>query len=161
MGYTTDFRGEFTLSKKLTKKQAEYLKRFCATRRMKRDVAKLPPVPKGHVIGEWGTQGEFYCEETDDCGQGDAHGSVVDHNTPATTQPGLWCQWVPSDCGKWIEWDGGEKFYNYVEWINYIQLTILKRWGIKIVASTVEWRGEDWDDQGSIELVKGKLVGRK
>ena len=34
-------------------------------------------------------------------------------STKTTTYPGIWCQWVPTDDGKGIEWDGGEKFYNY------------------------------------------------
>ena len=45
---------------------------------------------------------------------------VVDHNKPHPDQPGLWLQWVPSNDGQDLEWDGGEKFYYAAEWMKYV-----------------------------------------
>jgi hypothetical protein len=42
--------------------------------------------------------------------------SIIDHNYPPENQPGLWCQWIPNEDGTAICWDGGEKFYNSIEW---------------------------------------------
>ena len=34
--------------------------------------------------------------------------------------PGFWCDWVPTVNGAGIAWNGAEKFYSYVEWLNLI-----------------------------------------
>ena len=65
--------------------------------------------------------------------------------------PGVWNQWVPDESRKYIEWDGGEKFYEYVEWIKYLIDHFLAPWGI-VVNGSVEWRGEDWGDTGTISV---------
>ena len=139
MGYTTDFQGVFTLNKKLTPKLQEYLKKFANTRRMAR---KLPK--------KYGVEGEFYVDGGGMCGQ-DHEDSVIDYNHPPSTQPGLWCQWVPTDDGMGIEWDGGEKFYHYVEWLQYIVSNFLEPKGY-VLNGTVSWHGEDSDDVGVIKV---------
>ena len=45
---------------------------------------------------------------------------IIDYNSPPKGQPGLWCQWVPTHDGKFIVWDGNEKFYNSAEWMTYL-----------------------------------------
>jgi hypothetical protein len=45
---------------------------------------------------------------------------VYDHNRPPEGQPGLWCQWVPTDDGTVIKWDQDEKFYSSAEWMTYL-----------------------------------------
>ena len=84
--------------------------------------------------------------------------SVIDHNDPPKNQPGLWCQWVPSADGEGIEWNGGEKFYYYVEWLNYIIKNFLIPWGL-VLNGTVKWRGEDFNDAGKI-IVKDNVVSK-
>lgn len=34
--------------------------------------------------------------------------------------PGHYCQWIATNDGTQIEWDGGEKFYDALEWMQYI-----------------------------------------
>jgi hypothetical protein len=34
--------------------------------------------------------------------------------------PGYFCQWEPDAEGTVLEWDGGEKFYDAVEWMRYL-----------------------------------------
>ncbi len=34
--------------------------------------------------------------------------------------PGGYCQWEPAEDGARLVWDGGEKFYDYTEWMQYI-----------------------------------------
>lgn len=73
--------------------------------------------------------------------------------------PGFWCQWRPGYDGKSIEWDGGEKFYDYVEWLEYIIKKFIQPWGLTMNGQ-VEWRGEDPDDMGLI-VVEDNVVTTK
>jgi hypothetical protein len=145
MGYTTEFNGKFNLNKKLDKETHEFLTKLASTRRMKR---KLPP--------EYGIEGEFYVDGAGYAGQ-DREDSIVDYNKPPSTQPGLWCQWIPTHDGTAIEWDGGEKFYHYVDWIKYIIDKVLAPRGYSL-SGVVDWRGEDWSDTGTI-VVRDNKVG--
>jgi hypothetical protein len=145
MGYTTEFDGKFNLNKKLDKETHEFLTKLATTRRMKR---KLPP--------EYGIEGEFYVDGAGYAGQ-DREDSIVDYNKPPSTQPGLWCQWTPTHDGTAIEWDGGEKFYHYVDWIKYIIDKVLAPRGYSL-SGVVDWRGEDWSDTGTI-VVRDNKVG--
>lgn len=137
MGYTTEFRGEFKLNKPLDAETLTFLQKLNATRRMARKVEV-----------KYSVEGEFYVDGGGEFGM--AHEpSIIDFNRPPKTQPGLWCQWRPSDDGTRIEWDSGEKFYAYVEWLQYIIKNILAPKGY-ILSGEVEWRGASWNDSGVI-----------
>ena len=151
MGYTTDFAGVFTLDEPLTEEQAAYLTKFCETRRVKRDTSKLLDMEDQvrEAVGlPLGKEGEFFTGGLGLFGQGNDP-SILDHNRPARTQPGLWCQWVPTEDCSGIMWDGSEKFYNYVEWLEYIVQNFLIPWGRKLNGE-VSWSGEDVEDVGVI-----------
>jgi hypothetical protein len=66
--------------------------------------------------------------------------------------PGYYCQWVPTEDGDGIEWDGGEKFYEYIAWLEYLIGKFLVPWGYTL-NGTVEWIGEDRSDVGMITVV--------
>ncbi|NVM33993.1 MAG: hypothetical protein HWN81_00255 [Candidatus Lokiarchaeota archaeon] len=144
MGYTTDFHGKFKLNKTLDNDTKVYLTRFNETRRM-----------AFNVDSKYGIDGEFYVGHHWDfsgcfAGQVDrSYSGLMSYNCPPSTQPGLWCQWTPSDCGNYIEWDGGEKFYNYVEWLQYIIDNFLKPKGYSLTGD-VHWQGESSNDMGVI-----------
>jgi len=53
-------------------------------------------------------------------------------------------------------WDGGEKFYNYVEWLKYLINHFFEKWGVKLNGE-VYWKGEDGEDMGKI-VVKDNWV---
>lgn len=162
MGYTTYFDGEFRLDRPLTQKQIDYLKLFADTRRMKRDAVKaerLPdPVRKAARLpigpeGAYFVGGGFKWQGDDE--------SVLDHNS-SEGQPSLWCQWVPTEDGKSIVWDGGEKFDAYVEWLEYIIHNFLTPWK-RFITGEVTWSGEDDGDKGKIRVqdnVIHVLMGR-
>lgn len=78
------------------------------------------------------------------------------YNEPPEGQPGLWCQWVPNDKGTAIEWDGGEKFYGYEEWLKYIIEHFLEPWGRKI-SGEVHFKGEEPEDRGIIYVKDNKV----
>lgn len=108
MGYTTEFNGQINVEPPLSQKEIEFLNKFAASRRVQR------------------TRGPYYVED-DGCGKlipgkhnMSGQEDVIDMNSPPEGQPGLWCQWVPTPEGDAIEWDGGEKFYSSVEWMQYL-----------------------------------------
>lgn len=147
MGYTTDFNGRFKLNRKLKKADQTFLAKLSETRRMKRNVGP-----------EFGVEGEFYVDGKGFAGQ-DEDSTILNYNEPPETQPGLWCQWIPSKDGKFIEWDGGEKFYDYVKWLKYLIEKILAPRGY-ILNGEVEWQGEDNRDVGKI-VVTNNVVTTK
>ena len=144
MGYSTEFRNRFNLDKELSDEDFNFLTKFNETRRMKRN---LP--------AEYGIDGEFYVDGGGSFGQAQEE-NIVDHNEPPSTQPGLWCQWVPTEDRMGIEWDGGEKFYHYTEWIKYLIEKILSPRGYTL-KGIVKWQGEDMNDRGQIEIVDNKV----
>lgn len=144
MGYTTDFNGEFEVTPKLDEETRVFLQKLSNTRRMKR---MLPE--------EYGIDGEFFVDGKGHAGQ-DRDDSILNYNEPPRTQPSLWCQWEPNEDGTAIRWDGGEKFYNYVEWIKYIINKVLEPRGYKLNGE-VEWYGEDSEDMGKINIVNNNV----
>ena len=140
MGYTTDFSGRFELDKPLAPKMKKFLTLLNETRRMKRNVDEA-----------FGIDGEFFVFGTGSYGQ-DHDNSIVDFNQQPSTQPSLWCQWVPNEDGTAIEWDGGEKFYAYSEWLFYLINKILAPNGYTL-NGTVIWQGEETGDVGKIHVV--------
>lgn len=140
MGYTTEFSGSFKVTPPLTKDDREFLTKFSETRHMKR---------KG-MPDSMGEEGEFYVGDDEEL-------NVVDHDNPPAIQPGLWCKWIPSDDGKEIVWNGGEKFYNYIEWIKYLIQRILTPRGYTL-NGVITWDGEDDIDRGIIKIMDNRVT---
>ena len=142
MGYTTDFTGKISIEPPLSFDEVAFLKKFSESRRMERD------------------QGPYYVDAGGFMGQ-DRDG-VVNHNMPPCGQPGLWCQWIPSDCGTSILWNECEKFYDSVEWIQYIidhfigdnpiamsELLFLRPHKL---SGRIEAQGEEYSDRWTLEV---------
>jgi hypothetical protein len=139
MGYTTDFQGHLDITPALPAPLVEYLNKLAETRRMKRN---LP--------AHFGIDGEFFAGGKGFCGQ-DRDDTVVEYNTPPSTQPSLWLQWNISEDGTQLKWDDGEKFYSYIEWLEYLYKEILLPLGYTL-SGQIKWRGEDFDDMGKITV---------
>ena len=151
MGYTTEFNGSFKITPALPPKQVKYLQKFNKTRRMNRDTEKVKTLPdqervavdlpigdgSGYFVGGIGFMGQ----NNDD--------SIINYNRPARGQPSLWCQWTVNDEGTELAWDEDEKFYCYVEWLDYIITHFLKIWGVEL-NGIIEWKGEGSEDFGRI-----------
>jgi hypothetical protein len=71
--------------------------------------------------------------------------------------PGYYCQWIVTGDRKYLEWDGGEKFYNYIEWLNHIIDRHLEPWGVT-VTGTIRWQGEERNDKGRIRADNSVLT---
>ena len=144
MGYTTDFKGGFEINKPLREELKNYLTKFSETRRMKRK-----------LDDKFGVEGEFYVDGGGYAGQ-DRESNIIDYNSPPKTQPGLWCQWIPNEDGTEIVWDGGEKFYEYVAWLEYIIKNFLEPEGY-VLNGEVHFQGEYYNDNGVIVVTDNKV----
>ena len=67
-----------------------------------------------------------------------------------------YCQWRPTSDGRAIVWDGGEKFYGWLEWLECLVEERLKPWGY-ILNGEVRWRGEDLKDAGVIYVKNNEI----
>ena len=138
----------------LNKDQIAYIKKFNDTRRMKRnaDAAESLPDPLRLALNlPVGVEGDYFVGGLGFAGQDDDP-SVLDHNNSPSGQPGLWCQWTTNNYGTTIQWDRGEKFYGYIEWLKYIIEHFLQPWGF-VINGEVKWQGEDSRDKGVIRAV--------
>ena len=78
-----------------------------------------------------------------------------ERHEPRNGFPGCWCQWVivKDDVSEdSLVWDECEKFYNYVEWLEYLIENFFKPEGY-VLNGSVGFQGEDSDDFGTIEVV--------
>lgn len=190
MGYTTEFDGYFELSRPLTETERDYIQRFNDVRHMRRDVDKLHEVYNGKYGNPfaktreeiYGREGEYFVGGSGFAGQ-DRDETILDFNEPPCTParqddwmaywnlrqemiatgqavPGLWCQWTVDKEGTRLEWDGGEKFYYYSEWLNYLITHFFDKWGVKL-NGIVYWQGEDREDSGKLEVDDNKVSIKK
>lgn len=71
--------------------------------------------------------------------------------------PNGYNQWVPTKDGRHLEWDGEEKFYNYIEWLEWLISDFFRPKGIELNGS-IDWRGEDHEDAGTIQVIKNHMT---
>lgn len=90
MGYTTEFEGRVTVTPPLNPAEIAYLNAFADTR---------------HIDGR-----DVY----------DVSDRGPRGNVPGPEVPGYYCQWVPTEDGTGIKWDGSEKFDYSVEWMQFL-----------------------------------------
>jgi hypothetical protein len=68
-----------------------------------------------------------------------------------------YCQWqLTKDC-QGIEWDGREKFYQYVEWLEHILTTVLIPNDITL-SGIVYYSGEEVKDSGVIVVQDNQVI---
>jgi hypothetical protein len=166
MGYSTDFTGSFLLDRQLTLNHQNYLLAFASKRRMKRDPNKaitLQDRVRLAVELPVGIEAGYFVGGTGLMGQGN-DASVIDNNRPPEGQPGLWCQWVSTDDGYGIKYNGDENAYDYTEWLEYLIEHFLEPWGY-VLNGNVSWQGEESTDSGviyvkdnQVEAVENKIT---
>lgn len=164
MGYSTQFSGQFNITPTLELRHVHYLKQFADVRHVARrnDKNSLDERQtfwdedhqrKMLSIGKPEVECEFYVDGDPDGDTSD----VLDYDRPPKTQPGLWCQWAPTEDGKYLAWDGSEKFYNYVEWLRYICDNFLAPAGY-LLNGVVKYQGEEIGDVGQIDVFNNKVA---
>lgn len=149
MGYTTWFTGGLEFDKPVSEELKNYINDFSRVRHMKRDnemiKAIYPDWEEQCFNGELGEEGEFFIGS--DGFREDE--SILNCNYGPKTQPGLWCQWIID--GNELVWDEGEKFYDYVEWLEYLIDRFIAPSGYNLNGE-IEFQGEDEDDFGTIRV---------
>lgn len=70
--------------------------------------------------------------------------------------PGSCCQWNLTEDRASLAWDQEEKFYNYVEWIEFLAAFLAPKG--YTVSGSVQWRGEDFSDSGVLSIENGKAI---
>lgn len=70
--------------------------------------------------------------------------------------PTLYCQWIPTEDGTGIEWDGVEKFYYASEWLTYLIANFLEPWGY-VLNGSVPWVGTTLGTKGTL-YVRNNVV---
>lgn len=160
MGYTTNFRGEFRISPPLTEEHRAYLTAFAGSRRMLRDAALAGerPDPVREAVGlPVGPDGEFFVGDADN-NFGQVHSEdVLEYNRSPVRQPGLWCRWVPNGDGTALVWDGSEKFYDYIPWLEYLVAYLLGPLGYRLNGEVI-WFGDGTGDVGRITINDNKVT---
>jgi len=135
-----------------------YLTAFSQTRRMRRDPAKAQqqPDPIRDAAGlPIGPEAAYFV------GRGswmvlEHNESILDYNLPPKGQPGLWCKWVPDKDGTALVWNGVEKFYDYVDWLEYLLQHFLGPWGY-LVNGEMTCQGEKEIDRGRILVTDNRV----
>jgi hypothetical protein len=69
--------------------------------------------------------------------------------------PGIWCDWY-APAPDVLAWNGTEKFYHYVDWLNYLINHFFIDWDVKL-NGTIDWFGEDHRDRGTITVTNNKV----
>jgi hypothetical protein len=160
MGYTTDFTGAFRFDKALTPQQADFIRQFSDTRRMKRDAVivatMLDPTRTAAGIADVGPEGAYFVGGSEFALGQARDASILDYNKPPSGQPGLWCQWTVDHTGFYLGWNGAEKFYHYVEWLEYLIKHLFEPWGVTL-NGVMTWQGEEVGDVGIITVTQNKV----
>jgi hypothetical protein len=173
VGYTTKFWGELYFDSPIDVKLKDYINKFSEIRHMKqnnKEIMKQNSEWERHCFnGLLGVEGAYYLgspsaerlrgeriEEwllrtyQDKC--------IIDYNNPPTGVPGLWCDWYINNRGN-LEWTGREKFYNYVEWLEYLIKHFFSPEGYFLNGELV-FRGERDEDGGFIIVSNNRVKVR-
>ena len=160
MGYTTDFSDKINVVPPVSDELKNYINTLSLTRRMKRDVNKLIAMYGGEYgyNGTYGEEGEFFAKDDGQYGQSNDD-SIINYNHHPDSQHSLWLDWIITDDGKAIEWNGNEKFYSAEEWMRYIIDSFLAPNG-HVCNGRIHAEGEDRDDVWEL-VVSNNTVTRE
>ena len=169
MGYTTEFIGKFTFNKKPSAEMKKYINRFAKTRHVKRDVKAIkklfPDWEDRSWKGQLGDSAEYFLQPDNEVRYKKddrldmtcfyERNGIIDDNQPPKSQPGLWCHWIINKNGELV-WDGGEKFYEYVEWLEYLIKNFFAPEGL-ILSGRCFYAGERMNDWGYICIENNRV----
>lgn len=153
MGYTTWFEGGLTPNKPFKKEFVNYINAFSEKWHEPRDVEIIkrsdPDWAKHCLDGNLGPYGMYYVGSFDE--------GVIDRSAAkGYTCPGYRCDWCINEETGVVEWDGGEKFYQYTDWLIYLIENFFEPAGY-ILNGEFIWIGEDSEDRGKISVVNNKV----
>lgn len=155
MGYNTEFYGSFCFDKPLTKEQILFIYNYSRTRHFIRPDVTPSKVMLDAGINDVGSGACYYALDDVDNKYHNEWTKYKNHYNDPGLCPGLWCQWIVSDSGLRLEWDGMEKFYNYLEWLNFLIENFFSKWNYNLTGF-IKYQGEDDDDFGFIRIKNNK-----
>lgn len=157
MGYSTYFNGRLQFNKPVEEWLVEYINKFSSIRHMKRSPELIkeqyPNWKELCFRGELGEEGEYFIGGENYTYSYDGKYvdiSVLNGNSPARTQPELWCHWIIDEEGD-LTWGGSEKFYEYKVWLEYLINNFFEPFGY-VLNGDITWEGEESDDFGTIHV---------
>ncbi|CAG7653192.1 hypothetical protein PAESOLCIP111_06720 [Paenibacillus solanacearum] len=165
MGHNTIFEGQFLLNKPLDEETYKLLFNLSDTRRLSRNIeviSKQENISVSEALTKYGEEGEFYfSNEPNHVLVGGIlkrvkDETVLERNRPPKSQPSLWCCWAPIENRTAIAWNGQDKFYNSLEWIEYIIERILKPRSY-VLNGEIECFGEGLNDNWRINIKNNKV----
>lgn len=74
--------------------------------------------------------------------------------------PSFWCDWTVSKDGKFLHWNGSEKFYSYDAWLSYLIKKFFKPWST-VLNGEIEFQGEDRSDRGFVVVINNEVTVKK
>ena len=155
MGYSTDFSGHIQIVPPLNAAEIDYLQKFSDSRRVTR------------------SEGAYFVPDSESERLNPNRLGVTDYNSQPDGQPSLWCQFLPDDSGESLEWDGGEKTYEAVEWVRYLIDHFLKEGAIAsssddeqfeeftfnhVLNGELEAQGEESGDLWLLKVVNNRVT---
>lgn len=175
MGYHTSFEGQFNLDRPLTPEHKNYLKAFSEIRHMTWNAELLEqmeddPIRKA-VNLPIGEDGRYFTGSIAIRGKCVGHPALASltlavglppvphagYNFPPPGVPSFWCQWEPNSDGTAIQWDGIEKFGNYIRWLRFLLEHFLIPWGYTLNGQ-VHWKGENEGDEGILIVINNQIT---
>lgn len=145
MGYTTEFDGSVAVTPPLNEAEITYLNDFGDTRRMDRANGPYYAKARNHGVSSINELNGFNDKD------------VRNQNQPPAGQPGLWCQWRPTEDGAGLEWDGSEKFYAAEEWMRYLIDHFLRPGALALDSPHADPRFEDFTFD---HVVNGEIIAQ-
>jgi hypothetical protein len=83
-----------------------------------------------------------------------------ERHEPESKYPSYYCQWIPTEDGLHLKWDGNEKFYGYVEWLEYLIKEFFAPKGY-VLNGEISWEGEEHGDTGKIFVKNNEVTTKK
>ena len=155
MSYNTRFNGCLKFNKPVVSELKEYINKFSEIRhiKLKTDEIKLcfPNWKQDSFNGNLGEEGMFFINSST---WGTA--AMEDYNVPPRNCPSLYCQWIINDYNE-LEWDGGEGFYEYVDWLKFLIKYFFNPNGY-ILNGTIYYSGDDTTDNGRVVVTDNNVV---
>ena len=159
-GYLTISRVDDRFYYHIHKKHRNYLRKFCASRRMafnKIAILNRPDPFREAVCLSMGREGGYYVNNPDD-EDGDigaAHSlSVLDYNRPPLGQPSLHCGWTITK--SLLIWTWDKRSTKHFEWLEYLIDHFFKPWQYR-VDGTVSWFNDVANNSGDIVVVNNEI----
>lgn len=137
-----------SIEPKLNPEHLEYLQKFNATRRVRRDstITEEREDRTRLAVGlPVGLNGCYFVGETGLSGQNKG-GDVLDVNSPPADQPSVWCPWTVREDHlheHHICLNEKERHNDVWEWFWYVKGHFLDLWGYRLVSGRVDYEESD------------------